>query len=149
MMVTKLAISSPTIVVASLETLVEPLRATVSATLKENAVKQQQERHEELLRSGMRAIRALEKMPDAERRAPRGSGGGGGRRRGWVREGGLRVQGCGFKGGGAVSSIPPRAVHSCLKFDEFMKSTLKSSGKLAEKYQAVCADADTAEDRRE
>ena len=51
-MVTKLAISSPTIVVASLETLVEPLRATVSATLKENAVKQQQERHEELLRSG-------------------------------------------------------------------------------------------------
>ena len=59
MMVTKLAISSPTIVVASLETLVEPLRATVSATLKENAVKQQQERHEELLRSGMRAIRAL------------------------------------------------------------------------------------------
>ena len=83
-MVTKLAISSPTIVVASLETLVEPLRATVSATLKENAVKQQQERHEELLRSGMRAIRALEKMPDAERCAPAGlvvvvvGGGGGG-----------------------------------------------------------------------
>ena len=43
----------------------------------------------------------------------------------------------------------PRAVHSCLKFQEFLKSTLKSSGKLAEKYQAVCADADTAEDRRE
>ena len=83
MMVTKLAISSPTIVVASLETLVEPLRATVSATLKENAVKQQQERNEELLRSGMRAIRALEKMPDAERCAPAGlvvvvGGGGGG-----------------------------------------------------------------------
>ena len=148
-MVTKLAISSPTIVVASLETLVEPLRATVSATLKENAVKQQQERHEELLRSGMRAIRALEKMPDAERRAPRGSGGGGGRRRGWVRRVECGCRGVGSRVEGRFRAAYPRAVHSCLKFDEFMKSTLKSSGKLAEKYQAVCADADTAEDRRE
>ena len=36
------------VVVASLDLLVEPLRATICATLKDNAVKQQVERHEEL-----------------------------------------------------------------------------------------------------
>ena len=50
----------------------------------------------------MRAIRALEKMPEAE---------------------------------------------TCTKFTEFLRAL--RGGKLAEKYQAVCADADTAEDRRE
>lgn len=46
--------------------LLDALRKTICATTKENAVKQQVERHEELVRSGMRAARALEKMADAE-----------------------------------------------------------------------------------
>jgi len=54
------------VVVTTLEAMCEPLRLTLTATLKENAVKQQQERHAELLRSAMRACRALEKMNDAE-----------------------------------------------------------------------------------
>jgi len=54
------------VVVASLDLLVEPLRATICATLKDNAVKQQVERHEELVTSGMRTARALEKLPDAD-----------------------------------------------------------------------------------
>jgi len=54
------------VVVGTLDELVEPLRVTVNAKLKDNAVKQQIERHDELVRSAMRAIRALEKMPDAE-----------------------------------------------------------------------------------
>eukprot|EP00964_Phaeocystis_antarctica_P075053 scaffold46271_cov48-Phaeocystis_antarctica.AAC.2 len=54
------------VVVASLDLLVEPLRATICATLKDNAVKQQVERHEELVTSGMRTARALEKLPEAD-----------------------------------------------------------------------------------
>jgi hypothetical protein len=51
-----------------LESVLESLRvpSTLTATLKENAVKQQIERHNELVRSAMRAVRALEKLPDAE-----------------------------------------------------------------------------------
>jgi len=54
------------VVVASLDALVEPLRATVCATLKDNAVKQQVERHEELVTSGMRTARVLERLPEAD-----------------------------------------------------------------------------------
>lgn len=54
------------VVTSMVEAMVEPLRVTMTATLKENAVKQQVERHGELVRSAMRACRALEKLPDAE-----------------------------------------------------------------------------------
>jgi len=54
------------VVVTTLEAMCEPLRLTLTATLKDNAVKQQVERHNELLRSAMRACRALEKLHDAE-----------------------------------------------------------------------------------
>jgi len=54
------------VVVSSLDTLVDPLRDTVKASLKDNAVKQQIERHDELVRSAMRAIRSLEKMSGAD-----------------------------------------------------------------------------------
>jgi len=86
--------NSAAVVVASLEPIVEPLRSTICATLKDNAVKQQIERHEELVTSGMRTARALEKLPEAD---------------------------------------------TCIKFEEFVRSTLKG-GKLAEKYAAVCAE---------
>ena len=54
------------IVVASLETMCDGLRATLVRQLKDNAVKQQIDRHAELVRSAMRACRALERMPDSE-----------------------------------------------------------------------------------
>jgi len=68
MMLGKLAASpsSALVLVASLEKITDPLRATICATLKESAVKQQVERHEDLVRSGMRAVRALEKMAGAD-----------------------------------------------------------------------------------
>jgi len=68
MMIVKLADSpnSGLILAASLDLFVDPLRATICATLKESAVKHQVERHEDLVRSGMRAARALEKMARAE-----------------------------------------------------------------------------------
>jgi cullin-associated NEDD8-dissociated protein 1 len=53
-------------VLASLESMCEPLRLTLCATLKDNAVKQQIERHWETLRSAMRACRALEKLSGTE-----------------------------------------------------------------------------------
>jgi len=54
------------VVTAMIDAMVEPLRITITATLKENAVKQQVERHGELVRSAMRACRSLEKLPDAD-----------------------------------------------------------------------------------
>ena len=54
------------VLVTTLDAMSEPLRLTLTATLKDNAVKQQIERHHELLRSAMRAVRALERMPDVE-----------------------------------------------------------------------------------
>ncbi|KAL1495813.1 hypothetical protein AB1Y20_016673 [Prymnesium parvum] len=99
MMLGKLAVStsSALVLAASLDSVVEPLRATICATLKDNAVKQQVERHEDLVRSGMRAVRALEKVPGAE---------------------------------------------TCVKFEEFVRSTLKN-GALAERYATVCGEDET------
>lgn len=51
-------------VVAMLAAMCDPLRATLMRTLKDNAVKQQVDHHAELVRSAMRACRALEKIPD-------------------------------------------------------------------------------------
>ncbi|KAG8464070.1 hypothetical protein KFE25_000238 [Diacronema lutheri] len=50
----------------SLDTLCEPLRKTVVGTLKDNAVKQEIERHDELVRSGLRVSYLLAKMPGAD-----------------------------------------------------------------------------------
>ena len=44
------------VLVTKLDAMCEPLRATLTASLKDNAVKQQIERHNELLRSAMRAV---------------------------------------------------------------------------------------------
>lgn len=68
MMLGKLAVlpSSAAVLVASLDAITDPLRKTITATLKDNAVKQQIERHEDLVRSGMRAVRALEKISGAD-----------------------------------------------------------------------------------
>lgn len=58
--------ASARVVTITLDAMCEPLRATLLRTLKDNAVKQQIDRHAELVRSAMRACRALEKMPNAD-----------------------------------------------------------------------------------
>jgi len=50
-----------------LDQLVEPLRATVSSKPKESAVKQEIERNDELVRSALRAISAISRIPNADR----------------------------------------------------------------------------------
>mmetsp|Transcript_50664 Transcript_50664/g.169198 ORF Transcript_50664/g.169198 Transcript_50664/m.169198 type:complete len:920 (+) Transcript_50664:2-2761(+) len=54
------------VLTGALDTLLEPLRKTLLAQLKDNAVPQQVERHDDLVRSAMRAVRALERLPEAE-----------------------------------------------------------------------------------
>eukprot|EP01127_Copromyxa_protea_P015661 TRINITY_DN4544_c0_g1_i1.p1 TRINITY_DN4544_c0_g1~~TRINITY_DN4544_c0_g1_i1.p1 ORF type:complete len:1238 (+),score=400.75 TRINITY_DN4544_c0_g1_i1:38-3751(+) len=49
-----------------LEQLVEPLKACVTATAKEQAVAQQVERNNELIRSALRAIYSINQIPDVE-----------------------------------------------------------------------------------
>jgi len=49
-----------------LEQLVEPLKTCVTATAKEQAVAQQVERNNELIRSALRAIYAINQIPDVE-----------------------------------------------------------------------------------
>ena len=63
------ACSGSETIVAFLDSLADPLRATICATLKDSAVKQQIDRQEELILSGLRAARALERMPEAQRSA--------------------------------------------------------------------------------
>lgn len=52
-------------VVAGLDRLVEPLRATCTTKVKANSVKQEYEKQDELKRSAMRAVAALLAIPDA------------------------------------------------------------------------------------
>jgi cullin-associated NEDD8-dissociated protein 1 len=49
-----------------LDGLMEPLRKTIFARLKNDAVKQEVDRHDDLVRSGMRAIASLERMPGSD-----------------------------------------------------------------------------------
>jgi len=52
--------------VASLDGLVEPLKAAVTSKPKDQAVQQQVERNEELIRSALRAVLAIAKIPEVE-----------------------------------------------------------------------------------
>lgn len=72
LMLAKLA-SSPggaPVVLAQLDKLVEPLEKTLTAKLKSDAVKQEVDRHEEMLRSCLRAVDALHRLPGAEASQP-------------------------------------------------------------------------------
>jgi len=50
----------------ALESVIEPLRATLVSKPKENAVKQDKDRYEELVRSALRAILAITKIPNVD-----------------------------------------------------------------------------------
>ena len=65
LMVARVAQLCPAAVLAKLDKLVEPLRATVTTKVKANAVKQEYEKQDELKRSAMRAVAALMTVPGA------------------------------------------------------------------------------------
>ena len=50
---------------AGIDRLIEPLRSTIQAKVKANAVKQEHEKQEELKRSSLRAVAALLTIPDS------------------------------------------------------------------------------------
>jgi len=52
--------------IAGIDHLIEPLRQNVLSKPKDSAVKQQVERNDELIRSALRAVAAISKIPDAE-----------------------------------------------------------------------------------
>lgn len=60
---------SPHVVSASLDALVAPLQATLTAKVKQNAVKQEIDRNEDMLRSCLRAVDSLQKLLSASNSA--------------------------------------------------------------------------------
>ncbi|PSC76088.1 cullin-associated NEDD8-dissociated 1 isoform B [Micractinium conductrix] len=67
---TKLAAIAPGQVTSALDRLVEPLAGTLQAKVKADAVKQEIDRNEDMLRSCLRAVDALAKLPNAAQVAP-------------------------------------------------------------------------------
>eukprot|EP01116_Phalansterium_solitarium_P021844 TRINITY_DN6977_c0_g1_i1.p1 TRINITY_DN6977_c0_g1~~TRINITY_DN6977_c0_g1_i1.p1 ORF type:complete len:1273 (-),score=515.03 TRINITY_DN6977_c0_g1_i1:141-3881(-) len=66
LMLSRLASLAGPALVGGLDQLVEPLRETVSSKPKEGAVKQEIERNDELIRSALRAVYAITKIPGSE-----------------------------------------------------------------------------------
>ncbi|KAI8473659.1 MAG: armadillo-type protein [Monoraphidium minutum] len=64
-MLSRAAAAAPGAVLAQLDSLVDPLEKTLTARLKSDAVKQEMDRHEESLRSCLRAVDALDRLPGA------------------------------------------------------------------------------------
>lgn len=62
----RLSKKASTALLGSLEQLVEPLRLCVTSKAKDEAVAQQVERNNELIRSCLRAVHAINKLPDIE-----------------------------------------------------------------------------------
>ncbi|KFM25199.1 Cullin-associated NEDD8-dissociated protein 1 [Auxenochlorella protothecoides] len=69
-LLTCLAALEPDQTTARLEALVEPLTATLTAKVKADAVKQEVDRNDDLLRSCLRAVAALERLPGCATVAP-------------------------------------------------------------------------------
>ncbi|KJE95984.1 Cullin-associated and neddylation-dissociated 1 [Capsaspora owczarzaki ATCC 30864] len=61
----RLTVYSPTVVLQRLDELIEPLRATITTPVKVNAVKQEVEKNDEIVRSALRAVAAILRIPDA------------------------------------------------------------------------------------
>lgn len=66
LMLIRLASYAPAALLESLTSLIEPLRATVTSKVSEGAVKQQVERNDELIRSALRAVAAIARIPNVE-----------------------------------------------------------------------------------
>jgi len=66
LMLIRLAVLAGTALLEGLDQLVEPLRGTIATKAKEGAVQQDVERNDELIRSALRAILAISKIPNVE-----------------------------------------------------------------------------------
>jgi len=66
LMLIRLASYAPAALLESLTSLIEPLRGTVTSKVSEGAVKQQVERNDELIRSALRAVAAIARIPNVE-----------------------------------------------------------------------------------
>jgi len=66
LMLAKLAHFAPAAIIESLDALIEPLKATITTKPKDSAVKQEFDSNEELVRSALRAIHAISKIPNVE-----------------------------------------------------------------------------------
>jgi len=66
LMLIRLSVLAGPVLLEGLDQLVEPLRATIATKAKEGAVKQEVERNDELVRSALRAIVAITRIPNVE-----------------------------------------------------------------------------------
>jgi len=66
LMLARLASAASAAVVEALDTLIEPLRVTVTNKCKESAVKQEVDRNEELVRGALRAVVAISRIANVE-----------------------------------------------------------------------------------
>lgn len=66
LMLVRLSNLCPTAVLQHIDRIIEPLRTTVQAKVKANSVKQEYEKQDELKRSALRAVVALQQIPDAD-----------------------------------------------------------------------------------
>merc|ERR1711988_103173 len=66
LMLVRIASSSGAALLEALDSLIEPLRATIQKKEKESAVKQEVDRNEELIRSALRAIAAISQIPSVD-----------------------------------------------------------------------------------
>lgn len=67
LMLARLSALCPTQVLQRLDRLCEPLKAQIQAKAKTNAVKQENDKQDELRRAALRAVFALQRVPDADR----------------------------------------------------------------------------------
>jgi cullin-associated NEDD8-dissociated protein 1 len=67
LLIVRLSRLRPTALLQRIDRLIEPLRATVQSKVKANAVKQEHEKQEELKRSALKAVVALQTIPDSDK----------------------------------------------------------------------------------
>jgi len=70
LMVSRLAQLCPSQVIQRFDRLIEPLKTTVTLKVKDNSVKQEYEKQDELKRAALRAVNALSSIPDADKHIP-------------------------------------------------------------------------------
>jgi cullin-associated NEDD8-dissociated protein 1 len=66
LMLIRLAGAVPAVVIEALDILIEPLRVTITTKVKDNAVKQEVDRNEELVRSALRATVVVSRIPNVD-----------------------------------------------------------------------------------
>jgi cullin-associated NEDD8-dissociated protein 1 len=66
LMLVRLSSLCPNAVLQHIDRIIEPLRTTVQAKVKANSVKQEYQKQDELIRSALRAVVALQQIPDAD-----------------------------------------------------------------------------------